>query len=338
MAATSPLIAIPPTGQELGNTYGVMLISTIIAAALYGLTVVLAMYYYDKFPNDPVVLKVAVAAAWLLDTASIALDAHAIYYYLILNYNNPPALLNQVWSVQVELLITFADVLIVQLFFIRRIYQLRPHLWYIPLFQALTAVVSFALIIAIIVAVFKHSAWDDVQSTQVNAPLVANWLTGLIVDVSITIVLCWYLWSEKSYVRRGTHRVINRIIVFSVNRGAIAAGAQFLSFVTKFAAPQKLVWLAFHNVLCKIYTISMLAALNSRVALRGMMMGGELGGTELDIPSTRPGVIDDKHDHRIATLEFATIRSSMVEPRSIGSIESGDIEGVAAKEGPSQEL
>ncbi len=66
----------------------------------------------------------------------------------------------------------------------------------------------------------------------------------MIVDIAITVVLCWYLSSEKVYVRRKyvpgrlseagkkadvrlwdtrTHRLINKIIVFSVNRGAIAA-------------------------------------------------------------------------------------------------------------------
>ncbi|KAJ3002280.1 hypothetical protein NUW54_g5933 [Trametes sanguinea] len=316
--ATPPLTMTPPTGQALGDTYGVMLISTVIAAALYGVTVVLSLYYYDRFPKDPWMLKLGVAIVWALDTTSLVLDVHAIYYYLIANYNNPPALLIQVWSVQVELLITFTAVFVVQIFFIQRIYQLRPNLWYIPLFLALTAVASYALIIVIVIPVFKNSDWNDVQSGQVNRPLVANWLTGLIVDVSITVVLCWYLWSEKNYVRRGTRRLINRIIIFSVNRGAIAApdvlsmnlcldsGAQFLSFVTKFAAPQKLVWLGFHNVLCKVYTNSMLATcdipslselprcltrtnaahrLNSRVVLRDMMDDGELGGSDFQCDS-----------------------------------------------------
>lgn len=31
---------------------------------------------------------------------------------------------------------------------------------------------------------------------------IANWVFGMVVDVAITAVLCWYMWSEKTYVRR----------------------------------------------------------------------------------------------------------------------------------------
>lgn len=33
----------------------------------------------------------------VLDTVTIVLDTHAVYFYLIANYNNPSALSIQVW-------------------------------------------------------------------------------------------------------------------------------------------------------------------------------------------------------------------------------------------------
>ncbi|KAI0667713.1 hypothetical protein C8Q78DRAFT_1082010 [Trametes maxima] len=320
-----------PSNPGLGDSFGVMLLSTIIAAAMYGLTVLQTLFYYEKFPKDSWMLKTTaslVAAVWILDTVTIVLDSHAIYYYLIVNFDNPSALLNQVWSVQVEILITFSAVVIVQLFFVMRIYQLRPYAWYIPLAMAIIAIASYALIIMIFSQVFHHTAWSDVQSSGVNNPLVANWVLGLVVDTSITIVLCWYLWSEKVYVRHKTHRVLNRIIIFSVNRGAIAAGTQLLSFLLKFVWPRKLVWLAFHNVLSKVYANSMLATLNSRVAFRSMMSGNDFDGTELTMPSIRENRRSGKpdgHNHQVATLQFASnpVRSStLAESRSVGSIHS----------------
>lgn len=35
----------------------------------------------------------------VLDTVTIVLDTHAVYFYLIANYNNPSALAIQVWCV-----------------------------------------------------------------------------------------------------------------------------------------------------------------------------------------------------------------------------------------------
>ncbi|CDO69888.1 hypothetical protein BN946_scf184884.g47 [Trametes cinnabarina] len=295
----------PPAGQALGDTYGVMLISTVIAAGLYGVTFVLSLYYYDKFPKDPFLLKLAVAIVWFLDTASIVLDVHAVYYYLIANYNNPPALLVQVWSVQVELLITYTAVFFVQIFFIQRIYQ-RVSVSVLPVFNikstfsaAKSLVHTFTLGnhnsgILRTYHRFKNSTWNDVQSGQVNRPLVANWLTGLIVDVSITVVLCWYLWSEKNYVRRGTRRLINRIIIFSVNRGAIAA----------------------------------------RLVLRDMITDGELGGSDFVLPTIVQDVDGKREQHpapQVTTLEFAVARSSTFEPQSFGAVGTEDITDVAEK-------
>ncbi|KAI0647868.1 hypothetical protein C8Q79DRAFT_536157 [Trametes meyenii] len=323
-----PTAGGPSASLGLGDSFGVMLLSTIIAAAMYGLTVLQTLFYYEKFPKDSWMLKTTVAIVWILDTVTIVLDSHAIYYYLIVNFNNPSALLNQVWSVQVEILVTFSAVVIVQLFFVVRIYQLRPYAWYIPLAMATIAVASYALIIVIFSQVFHHTAWSDVQSSAVNNPLVVNWVLGLVVDTSITIVLCWYLWSEKVYVRHKTHRMLNRIIIFSVNRGAIAAGTQLLSFLLKFVWPQKLVWLAFHNVLSKVYANSMLATLNSRVAFRSMMSGNDLDGTELTMPTIRENRRSGKpggHNHQVATLQFASnpVRSStLAEGRSMGSMYS----------------
>lgn len=35
----------------------------------------------------------------LLDTLTIIFDAHAVYFYLIVNYANPPALQKEIWCV-----------------------------------------------------------------------------------------------------------------------------------------------------------------------------------------------------------------------------------------------
>ncbi|KAI0372343.1 hypothetical protein BV20DRAFT_114481 [Pilatotrama ljubarskyi] len=327
------------TGLELGDTFGAMLVSTIIVAALYGVTVLQSIHYYHTFPKDSRILKMTVAVVWVFDMITVMLDAHAVYYYLIVNYNNPSALTTEVWSARVrydstpttrhaeipkvELVVTYTVVLIVQIFFILRIYRLRPYGWYIsiPILLGLMAVASYALLATIGVRVFKDNSWGDVKTAMVNVPIVANWVLGMAVDIGITVTLCWYLWSEKIYVRRKTHRMLNRVIIFSVNRGAIAAVIQIMTLLTKFIWPQNLVWLAFHNALSKVYANSMLATLNSRAGLRDMIASGDLDGTELTLPSVRQDTHDGKgvHDNQVATLEFATVRSSTVGLDSIDS-------------------
>ncbi|KAI0357565.1 hypothetical protein OH77DRAFT_1519453 [Trametes cingulata] len=311
------------TGLELGDTFGAMLVSTIIVAALFGVTVLQSIHYFHTFPRDSRVLKATVAIVWVLDMITVMLDTHAVYYYLIVNYNNPLALTTEVWSARVELLVTYTVVLIVQIFFILRIYRLRQYGWYIsiPVLLGGMAIASYALLATIGVRVFKDDSWGDVKTAMVNIPIVANWVLGMAVDIGITVILCWYLWSEKIYVRQKTHRMLNRVIIFSVNRGAIAAVVQIMTLLAKFIWPQNLVFLAFHNALSKVYANSMLATLNSRAGLRDMMASADFDGTELTLPQTRQDIHDGKreHDHQVATLQFATVRSSTVGLDSIGS-------------------
>ncbi|KAI0754797.1 hypothetical protein C8Q80DRAFT_390703 [Daedaleopsis nitida] len=306
-----------PADLELGSSYGVMLLSVIIVAAMYGITVLQSLYYYGNFPKDSWILKLTVAGVWFLDTLTLLLDAHAVYFYLITNYANPPALQTEIWSAQVELLVTYTVVLIVQMFFIFRIYHLRPHLWYIPALLGLIAFASYSMVVAIFITVVHDDNWAATNRPEVTQPLTANWVLGNLVDISITVALCWYLWSEKLAVRESTNMMLNRIIVFLINRGAIAAVVQILTLLTKFIWPQTLVWLAFHNALSKVYANSMLATLNGRVALRKMVMESKLDETQpptafSHAPSRPSGKVPtvamgrQLHDnHQTATLQFA---------------------------------
>ncbi|RPD62598.1 hypothetical protein L226DRAFT_532409 [Lentinus tigrinus ALCF2SS1-7] len=280
----------PPAELELGSSYGVMLLSVIITAMLYGFTVLQSLYYFEQFPKDSWLLKSSVVALWVLDTLTIVFDSHEVYFYLIVNYNNPPALQKEVWSSQAELLVTYTIVLIVQIFFLLRIHHLRPYMWYIPAVLGVIAVASYAMVVVIFFRVIHDTTWADTDRPSVTRPLTANWVLGMIVDIGITVILCWYLWTEKLAVRQKTNVMLNRIIVFMVNRGAIAAVVQILTLLTKFIWPQTLVMIAFHNALSKVYTNSMLATLNARVALRKIIMDTELDQTQPPNPSQFSGV------------------------------------------------
>ncbi|TFK89681.1 hypothetical protein K466DRAFT_597565 [Polyporus arcularius HHB13444] len=320
-APTSYAGGAPPADLELGSSYGVMLLSTIITAALYGFTVLQTLYYFEQFPKDSWLLKTSIVVLWILDTLTTVFDTHEVYFYLIQNYNNPPALLKEIWSAQAELLVTYTVVLIVQIFFLLRMHHLRPHMWYIPAFLGVVALASYAMVVAIFTRVVHDSAWTDTDRPAVTRPLTANWVLGMIVDIGITVVLCWYLWSEKGAVRQKTNVMLNRIIVVLVNRGAIAAVVQVLTLLTKFIWPQTLVWLAFHNALSKVYTNSMLATLNARVGLRKIIMDTELDQTQppslSHFSAARPGGVSrpvskaptighlKQDSHQVATIQFA---------------------------------
>ncbi|PIL22720.1 hypothetical protein GSI_15413 [Ganoderma sinense ZZ0214-1] len=276
MASSTVVLADAPPTVQLGSTYGVFLVSIIVAAALYGFTVLQSFFYYQEFPKDRLILKVT-----------------------------------EVWSTQVELLVTFTlysksnfdDSLDYNSFFIMRIYHLRPHLWYIPALFGIVAVGSYASVVAVFIKVEIFNQWSDTAPSGIVAPIIANWTMGNVVDIGITVVLCWYLWSEKTGVPHRTDVMLNHIIVFLVNRGAVAAGVQVLTLLTKLVMPQNFIWIAFHNMLSKVYTNSMLATLNARVGFRKIIMDSRYDQTvppiEFSVQPSRPvskmPPLPDKH-------------------------------------------
>ncbi|OBZ68982.1 hypothetical protein A0H81_11086 [Grifola frondosa] len=299
--------------NDIGDSFGVILLSTIINAVFYGITVLQSLYYFDKFSEDSWSLKLVVLLVWVLDTITLVLDSHVCYHYLIVNYENPIALQFQVWSAELETAITFTVVFVVQLFFVIRIWKVGNGQWLLPICIALAAGGAFE----ITVAVFRFKLWTDTLGPVVTTPVQVNSILETVTDISITVVLCWLLCREKRVGRRNfrtSNIIINRWIIFLVNRGAVAALVQIFILIAKLRWPQTLIWVAFHNTVSRVYSNSMLATLNSRVVLRGI-------ATSFENPSSSvvrtPGVGDRSiavSNGRVTTLQFAPPRIDSMEP------------------------
>ncbi|EEB99028.1 hypothetical protein MPER_01361, partial [Moniliophthora perniciosa FA553] len=76
---------------NLGDTFGAFLISIIISSCLYGAACLQTWYYFRNY-NDRILVRSSVLAILVLETLHTILSIHAVYYYVILNYDNPPAL------------------------------------------------------------------------------------------------------------------------------------------------------------------------------------------------------------------------------------------------------
>ncbi|KAK0200656.1 hypothetical protein DFS33DRAFT_1277034 [Desarmillaria ectypa] len=83
---------------SLGKTLGAVYIGATLSSILLGVTALQAVIYYKKFPNDTWYYRYSVAALWILDVLHVALNTHAIYFYLIDSFGNYLSLDRVVWS------------------------------------------------------------------------------------------------------------------------------------------------------------------------------------------------------------------------------------------------
>ncbi|KAJ3005105.1 hypothetical protein NUW54_g4494 [Trametes sanguinea] len=101
-----------PKLPSLNNSLGAFIIGTYISLMLYGLTLHQSYRYFRLFPKDLLLMRIIVVATLILETVHTALCMHTCYYYLVVNYSNPAALLEGVWSIRLMPLLTALPVLI----------------------------------------------------------------------------------------------------------------------------------------------------------------------------------------------------------------------------------
>lgn len=96
---------------------------------------------------------------------------------------------------------------------------------------------------------------------------VANGLSVLC-DVIIAVALSYYLHSKRTGFKR-TDSIINRLIIYAVNRGALTAICQASSAISLVAFPGHLFHFPFDLLSGKLYCNTLLATLNAQRAMRG---------------------------------------------------------------------
>ncbi|KAF8180628.1 hypothetical protein BJ912DRAFT_1145721, partial [Pholiota molesta] len=235
MSSSSSLTPQLSPGVNLGLTYGAYLIGTIVAASLYGILVSQTIYYFNQYPKDPPTLKLLVLSLLyakfreiyhgicspfysILDTLTIIFETHGLYYYLIVTFGNLEMLLIEVWSVQVELLIAYMIMLITQGFFVVRIWELTGRKKFLPGVITFLSLAGFGSILGIIVQIFKLKFWSSSLIPKIKILVAFNKSLETCADAMITAALCFYLHRGRSQISR-TNTMINRLIVFAVNRG-----------------------------------------------------------------------------------------------------------------------
>ncbi|GLB38443.1 hypothetical protein LshimejAT787_0503080 [Lyophyllum shimeji] len=288
---------------ELNLTFGCAFIGLIAGAILYGVTLLQTFLYYRTYPQDSRFIKSLVFVLWILDTAHLVLCTVSLYWYLVINFNNPDALGRTSWSMELQTDCNGLIGLIVECFFARRVWMMSENAWLTGVIVILSCV-HFGLGIVFTVegfvlketAKFGRLIW--VTSAGLGSAAAA--------DIIIACALCYYLTKNRTGFSR-TDSLISTLIAYSLTTGLITSVIAFVAVVTFAIMPTNFVWLAFFWILGKCYVNSILAALNSRDFLRGkvapphqdctlhlspfraMTSNADVAVTEADCCSGRPG-------------------------------------------------
>ncbi|KDR69627.1 hypothetical protein GALMADRAFT_145359 [Galerina marginata CBS 339.88] len=212
---------------DLNSTFGAFLIGVVLSAGLFGVTCSQVFYYAQNYTSDGILIKGAVATLLILEGVHSAFSIHAVYYYLILNYFNPPGLLQVTWSAIAAL--SFGH---------------------------------FATGIAATVNAFELE-FLNVISRGSPGIAVATLSLAVATDVFTAASLSFYLHTSRSGIE-STDTLVNKLMTYAINNAILISLFNITVLTFLIVEGGNLVYISIFDIVVNLYTNSMMATLNAR--------------------------------------------------------------------------
>ncbi|KAH9934368.1 uncharacterized protein B0H18DRAFT_557147 [Fomitopsis serialis] len=236
-------------GEDLNKTIGALLIGTLLTSVGFGITTMQTYLWYRNYPNDPRLIRLVVWSLFILDIFHITLSMHVIYYYLILNYDNAPALQLSVWSFDVTVAVTAVITCIAHGFYARRVYILGNRNWVLPVVIAVLS--SIRLVFGCIVTgrMLEIKVLAELPH-RIGALVGIGMGAGSLADWIITASLVFFLRRNRN-VLKDTNNLLDKLTYWTVNNGLFTSIVGVCVIVTLLSMPYNMIYLAFHLLLSK---------------------------------------------------------------------------------------
>ncbi|CAA7267161.1 unnamed protein product [Cyclocybe aegerita] len=310
-----------PSPVHIKDTFGAIFIGALVTMTIYGITTLQAYFYYLSFPQDGIKTKLLVASIWILDTIHAIFMCHALHYYLIDQFGNAAALRDGTWTVFMSIAINVIMAFIVQCFFTQRIFKLSPldRRWWIAGIIGFFVFAHFVFGIQTVVYLFIKKQFSRLKEVALNNALPFG-ISAIISDITIAAALCMLLRNSRTTFE-DTNTVINRLIIFAINRCILTSAMAILETIVFTVLPNSFYSLAIDFVIGKLYANSLLAVLNSRARLRSGTTQEESSATEM---SLRFNVTSAVANHQTSLLQVRTRDRDSLRRSNIADEEKGD--------------
>ncbi|KAH9850264.1 hypothetical protein C2E23DRAFT_887439 [Lenzites betulinus] len=264
-------------------TLGVTLIGLAVTASLFGVATGQVVWYYKHYPHDRRFLKMLVALVWSFDAFHLMLygatSAHSrvlyplarisheditVWNYLVLKEVQALGLTLLPWESSAQLLCNAFAVVTIQSFYTYRIWTLSQK----PYLAALLVVFVFGDF-GLAFTIFMKSLMTMDVTDYIG---LANFDIALSsVTASTDILLCGTLVILLAMSRTGSagaNRLINKLVLYTINTGALTTFCAVVSLITVVIMPTTSVYVMFYYIGTRLYSVSLLATLNARESLR----------------------------------------------------------------------
>jgi len=216
--------------------------------------------YFGTFRHrDERWLKLLVTFIFFANFLNTGFAVADLYLALINHFGDFQYLTVSTWLFVTDPVIVGTVASSVQMFFAWRVHVLTGK-WYLGFLTGLLAIGQ--LICAMLMAwkVHEFPAWAAFANFT---NLIIAWMTTtILVDVTITVILVWYLRRHKTGLQ-GTDQLVDRIIRLTIQTGMLTSVWALIDLILFLTLPNAS-HLMFQIPMVKMYTNSLMSSLNSR--------------------------------------------------------------------------
>ncbi|KAG2009415.1 hypothetical protein CC2G_012357 [Coprinopsis cinerea AmutBmut pab1-1] len=253
----------------LQSSIGAVQIGSLFSVFLFGIETLQTHLYYQQFPEDAIHLKIMVGFIWLVELAHTFCVSAEIYRLTIIEYGQILKLLSGYFPyLAASTCLSTVVTLIAHVFFSGRIWRVMPKPWnFIGAFFFVVAIIRF--IGSMVVGVEAVKGDDIVEYSKKWGWLaMAVLIAGAIIDIGLSSSLVIYLYSQRRKVFSRSTQLIDKLVQFAVCTGLLPSLTAIALVIAFNIEDRSMVWVAIYTCLAKLYSNSVLAALNTRASLR----------------------------------------------------------------------
>ncbi|KAI0319648.1 hypothetical protein OF83DRAFT_759682 [Amylostereum chailletii] len=248
------------------TSLGPILLGGLASLALSGVVTVQAFLYFRVYQMDVLRLKALVALVWAIDVIHTILICSATWKYFVTEYGNANTD-NIIMEIALTVGFTATMTFVVHLFFCHRVFRLSQQNWFVttPLI-----LLTFGRLVAAIASTVEMATLQSYSGfvRDVGWVFTLGLALSSALDILIALVMCYYLRNSRTGFENMDH-VIDLIMIYSFNGGALTCIATVVTLVCWLTMPYNLVFLGIHFAISKLYANSLLITLNTRHSLRG---------------------------------------------------------------------
>ncbi|KAI9057290.1 hypothetical protein FKP32DRAFT_1373293 [Trametes sanguinea] len=251
-------------GSDLDSTIGVILVGLAVTASLFGASTAQAVWYCKHYSHDRTFVKLLVAVVWTFAATHLLLYGATMWFYLVQQKLVAFGQTALPWTSNLQILCNAFIVFIIQSFYVFRVMALSKSV-------ALTGVLAIFLLadLGLATTLFIKSLMTETVADYVKLQAfdIALSTVTATTDVLLSATLVALLVRSRTGSPR-SNRLINKLLFYTINTGLMTSICAVLSLIMVLISPATSIYVMFYYIGAHLYSVSLLATLNARAALR----------------------------------------------------------------------